>query len=142
MASETVAPCWKIEMRDRVRSGMSVRVLSARPSGWSSCRWWSAVLLGLIWLSLGPGPVAAQSVADREQQARALFDAERYSEAADALRAIATAEPGNRTATILLPFALARAGSPGPAIEQARRALERFPANVKLQLLLAGLLSQ
>jgi tetratricopeptide (TPR) repeat protein len=33
-------------------------------------------------------------------------------------------------------------GTPGPAIEQARRALERFPTNVKVQLLLAGLLAQ
>ena len=142
MASETVKPCWKIEMDDRVRSGMISGVWSTRPAGRWGRRWWSALLLGLVWLSLAPSPAVGQSVADREQQARALFDAERYPEAADALRAILAAEPGNRTATILLPFALARAGSSGPAVEQARRALDRFPTNVKLQLLLAGLLSQ
>ena len=73
---------------------------------WRNARWLSAVFLGLICLTLAPVLTVAQPLADREQQAAVLFDAERYSEAAEALRAILVADPGNRTANILLPFAL------------------------------------
>ncbi len=138
MASETAGPCWQTDMSERTRFD-TMRDIAGR---WRTARWLSAVFLGLICLTLAPVLTVAQPLADREQQAAVLFDAERYSEAADALRAILGADPGNRTANILLPFALARAGSQGAAIEQARRTLERFPTNVKVQLLLAGLLSQ
>jgi Flp pilus assembly protein TadD len=85
---------------------------------------------------------AAQPATDPEQRARALFDAERYGEAAEALQRIIAERPGDRTANILLSFALARAGQHDLALQQARRALDLFPDNLQLRLLLAGLLGR
>src|SRR5262245_1563428 len=96
----------------------------------------------LVGAALIAAPAAAQPVAEQERQARELFDQERYAEATTRLRAILTAEPKNRTASVLLPFALARQGDTAGAIAEARRGLEVAPGNVNLQLLLAGLLSQ
>jgi len=75
-----------------------------------------------------------------ESQAKRLFDAGRYGEAATLMQSILRDDPQNRTANILVSFALARQGQVGPAIAQTRRALELFPSHAKLQLLLAGLL--
>ena len=75
-----------------------------------------------------------------ESQAQRLFDEGRYGEAATLMQSILRDAPQNRTANILMSFALARLGQVGPAIAQTRRALELFPSYAKLQLLLAGLL--
>jgi tetratricopeptide (TPR) repeat protein len=100
-------------------------------------------LLLLVCVSLAaPGLGAAQAVADLEREARALFDEERYAEAAQRLQAILAADPDHRAAAVLLSFALARLDNRVAAIAQTRRALDRFPTNVRLQLLLAGLLAQ
>jgi tetratricopeptide (TPR) repeat protein len=93
-------------------------------------------------LAVSPGLAHAQSLEERERAGRAFFDQERYAEAAEQFRAILGAEPGHRTANILLAFSLARLGNAGAAVEQARRALDLFPGNVRLQLVLAGFLSQ
>jgi tetratricopeptide (TPR) repeat protein len=89
-----------------------------------------------------PSLATAQPVPELGERARRLFDEERYREAAEVLMQILAVDPGNRTANILLGFGLARAGETAAATEQARRALDLFPTNVKLRLLLAGLLGQ
>jgi len=107
-------------------------------------RTWLVVGFGLLG-AVGAGairPAAAQDVAALEQQAKALFDAERYAPSIDVLRRILAVRPNDRSANILLAFALARTGDTGGAIDQARKAEALFPTNVKIQLLLAGLLSQ
>ncbi|HZW90467.1 MAG TPA: tetratricopeptide repeat protein, partial [Myxococcaceae bacterium] len=107
-------------------------------------RTWLVVGIGLLG-AVGAGavrPAAAQDVAVLEQQAKALFDAERYAPSIEVLRRILAVRPNDRTANILLAFALARTGDTGGAIDQARKAEGLFPTNVKIQLLLAGLLSQ
>ena len=113
------------------------RLLTARRAMW-------AILLILLAVSLGaPATGAAQGdVADLERQARALFDQEKYREALDPLQALLARDPGNRTGNILMSFALGRLDMTEAAIAQARRALERFPDELNLQNLLAGLLSQ
>lgn len=107
--------------------------------------WWAGVLALVCAVMIAPGLVSAQATQDverLEQEARALFDQERYEEAVQVLQSILSTNPGNRTANILLSFAFARLERAGQAIEQTRRAFQLFPANVKLQLLLAGLLTQ
>lgn len=98
--------------------------------------------LGLV-LALAAGRVYAQTEpGDPEARAIRLFDEGRYAEAAETFRAILAQNPNDRTANVLLSFALARQEQWALAIEQTRQALSLFPDNVKLQLLLAGLLSR
>src|SRR5262245_30563861 len=100
-----------------------------------------AALLALVFGIAGAFcPAAAQPTATLERQARDLFDQEKYRESVDAFQRLLSADPGNRTGNVLLPFALARLESHDAAIAQARRSLERFPDDIGLQLLLAGLL--
>jgi tetratricopeptide (TPR) repeat protein len=102
-----------------------------------------ALLSVLSAIVLTPPPVAAQQdVTALEAQAKTLFDQERYAQAVDVLRQILAVQANHRNANILLSFALARSGDTAGAIAQARHALDLFPDNVKVQLLLAGLLSQ
>jgi tetratricopeptide (TPR) repeat protein len=89
--------------------------------------------------ALAQQPPATPQTGDPEAATR-LFDEGRYAEATEALRAILAQKPDDRTATILLPFALARQGQTAQAVEEARRGLAIFPDNRKLQLLLGGLL--
>jgi tetratricopeptide (TPR) repeat protein len=108
---------------------------------------WLGVVIALLavfcaFMVAAPPVAAQQDVAALEQQARTSFDEGRYASAVKVLQQIVAAQPNDRDANILLSFALARSGDAGAAIVQARRALELFPANVKVQLLLAGLLSR
>jgi Flp pilus assembly protein TadD len=90
----------------------------------------------------GPVPGGAQTLEESEALARQLFDQEQYLQAAEALQQILRRDPQHPAASVLLAFALARLGNTPAAVAQTRRALELLPANVKLQLLLAGLLAQ
>ncbi|MBI3325445.1 MAG: tetratricopeptide repeat protein [Nitrospinae bacterium] len=114
---------------------------------WDSSRWaWIGIAVMLVCAALhasadaGTARWSVAQATDLEDQARRLFDEGRYADAIPISQAILKNDPRNRTANILLSFALARQGLMEPAIAQTRRALDLFPTNVKLQLLLAGLL--
>lgn len=112
-------------------------LLGARMVGWLTLL---AVLAALL---VSPGPAAAQApVADLERQARELFDQDKYRESLSVLQNILSRQPENRTANILMSYAMARLDMTEAAIAQARRALDRFGDDVQLQVLLAGLLAQ
>jgi len=102
----------------------------------------AAVLVVLCAIGMAPVTTTAQPVEELERTARGLFDQERYAQAAEVLGTIVKQDPGNRTANILLSFAFARLERSREALAQARRALELFPDNTQVQLLLAGLLAQ
>src|SRR5262245_50619772 len=87
----------------------------------------SAALVVMMWT--GPLPSAAQSIQEREDRARELYDQEQYLQPADSLQQILRREPQNPAANVLLPFALARLDNIQGAIAQTRQALELFPAN-------------
>jgi len=113
----------------------------------NSARWacigMAVMLSWAAWRASPDAGTARGSVAQAtglEDQAMQLFDQGRYIDAIPVLQAILHNDPRNRTANILLSFALARQGLIEPAIAQTRRALDLFSTNVKLQLLLAGLL--
>src|SRR3990172_2763847 len=101
-------------------------------------RWLGLVIMtaaGMLAM-LGAGAAAAPvPPADLEARALRLFDEGRYAEGVEDFRAILAQKPGDRTANILLSFALARQGHWAAAIEQTRQALALFPDSGKLQLL-------
>src|SRR5215470_1048975 len=89
-----------------------------------------AVVLVLVGAIIA-APAYGQTIADLERDAQRLFDQERYAETVGVLQSILKEEPNNRTANILLSFALARLDRGPEAVEQARRALGLFPTNTK-----------
>src|SRR5262245_52471669 len=112
----------------------------------SDAQWaWRGIVVGLVCVLIstsamaGTGRTRPNGPRDIESEAQRFFDEGRYGAAA-LLQSILRDDPQNRTANILLSFALARQGQTGPAIAQTRRALDLFPSHVKLHLLLAGLL--
>jgi tetratricopeptide (TPR) repeat protein len=104
--------------------------------------WLVGAVLLVAMVAIIAVPTFAQTITDLERDARRLFDQERYAEAVEVLQSILKEQPDNRTANILLSFALARLDRAPEAVEQTRRALGLFPTNIKLELLLAGLLAQ
>ena len=102
---------------------------------------WIGIAVGLVCALMSTSAMAVNGgsrptgLRDMESQAQRLFDEGRYGEAATLMQSILRDEPQNRTANILMSFALARQGQVGPAIAQTRRALELFPSHAKLQLL-------
>jgi tetratricopeptide (TPR) repeat protein len=111
------------------------------PRGIGVVRWFAAAVLLAATLAAAAPAGAQMPLPDLERQARELFDQEKYREALDALQAILARDAGNRTGNILMAFTMARLEMTEAAIVQTRKALDRFPTHVKLQLLLAGLLS-
>lgn len=103
---------------------------------------WALVLIVVWAIVTAPAPTTAQPVEELERKARALFDEERYAEAVRVLESILKEDPAHRAANVLLSFAFARLERPREAAAQTRRAVELFPENTRLQLLLAGLLAQ
>ena len=112
-------------------------LLGARIVGWLGLVAVLVALLGAI------SPVAAQApIPDLERQARELFDQDKYRESLAVLQGILSRQPDNRTANILMSYAMARQDMTEAAIAQTRKALDRFGDDVQLQVLLAGLLAQ
>jgi tetratricopeptide (TPR) repeat protein len=108
----------------------------------SLCRIAATSVVFAIVMLMGPVGGEAQSPQEAEDRARQLFDQEQYLQAGEALQQILRRDPQHPMANVLLSFALARLGNAPAAIAQTRRALELLPANVNLQLLLAGLFAQ
>jgi len=111
-------------------------LLGARITGW-------VLLLAVLQAAVLTSPALAQApVPELERQARELFDQEKYRESLAVLQTILSRQPDNRTANILMSYAMARLDMTEAAIAQTRKALDRFPEDLKLQVLLAGLLAQ
>ena len=107
---------------------------------------WLGLFAVLVALVGAPGSATAQApqvpIADLERQARELFDQDKYRESLTVLQTILSRQPENRTANILMSYAMARLEMTEAAIAQTRKALDRFGDDVQLQVLLAGLLAQ